>query len=363
MRAHRPTIALAAAFLWMAVSPVQASETRQTAGAARPADSQDKREQGSYAEMRAYLGELFEQKNYAEAAAMLERVLDRFPENVRANAFNLAVARVYLGQPDKAIDALEVGLRRGIFYSRWDFDGEVMSPLKQNARFAAFWKANLDRLAEADRKSTMRLEVVTPPGYDATKRYPLFVALHGGGETIAALKPNWVSPRLQAEFIVAYVQSSQVASMTGFHWQDEDRTRRDLQAAYADVVARYPVDPDRVIVGGFSSGGFASLVTAFHQTLAVRGFVALCPEVPASVTDDDIAAAVKRNLRGALITTELDHRVAAQRAFAERWKKAGLDAEFAVTPNIGHWFPKDFAEQLDRAIARILAPDLGGGTP
>ncbi len=202
----------------------------------------------------------------------------------------------------------------------------------------------------------MRLEVATPPGYDSTKRYPLFVALHGGGESIAALKPHWVSPRLQAEFLIAWVQSSQVASMTGFHWQDEARTRRDLQAAYAEVVARYPVDPDQVIVGGFSSGGFASLVTAFHQTLPARGFVALCPEVPASLTDDDIAAAVRRNLRGALLTTELDHRVAAQRALAERWKKAGLDAEFTVTPNIGHWFPKDFGQQLDRAIERILAP-------
>ena len=121
-------------------------------------------------------------------------------------------------------------------------------------------------------------------------------------------------------------------------------------------MANYPVDPDRVIVGGFSSGGFASLVTAFHQTLPARGFVALCPEVPATLTDADITAAVKRGLRGALLTTELDHRVEAQRALAERWKKLGLDGEFAVTPNIGHWFPKDFGQQLDRAIERILAP-------
>ena len=320
------------------------------------AGGQDKREQGSYAEMRAYLGELFEQKKYAEAAAMLERVLDRFPDNVRANTFNLAAARTMMGQPDKAIDALEDGLRRGAFYSRWDFDGAVMAPLKQHPRFAAFFQANLDRIAEADKKAVMRLEVATPVGYDPARRYPLFVALHGGGENIAMLKPNWVSPRLQAEFIVAYVQSSQVADMTGFHWQDEARTRRDLQTAYAEVVARYPVDPDRVIVGGFSSGGFASLVTAFHQTLPVRGFVALCPEPPASITDADITAAVARGLRGAVLTTELDRRVAAQRAFAERLTALKLDAEFALTPDIGHWFPKDFGQQLDRAIERILAP-------
>jgi 2-polyprenyl-3-methyl-5-hydroxy-6-metoxy-1,4-benzoquinol methylase/predicted esterase len=321
--------------------------------------AQDTRERGTYQEMRAYVGELFQQKKYAEAAAVLERVLDRFPDNVKANTFNLAAARLLMGDQDKAMQALEEGLRRGVFYSQWDFDGEVMAPLKTHAKFQAFWTHNLEHHAEAQSKAVMKLEVVTPPGYDASKRYPLFVALHGGGENTAVFKPNWVSPRLQAEFIVAYVQSSQVADMTGFHWQDEAVTRRDLQVAYAEAVAKYPVDRARVIVGGFSSGGFASLITAFHQFIPVRGFVALCPEVPASITDAEIAGAAKRGLRGSLLTTELDRRVAAQRALAERWKAFGLDGEFLVTPNIGHWYPKDFAQQLDRAIDRVLPASSG----
>jgi len=320
------------------------------------AAAQDRREQGTYQEMREYLGELYQQKKYAEAAALLERVLDRFPNNVRANTYNLATMRILMGEPDKAMQALEEGLRRGVFYGLWDFGGEVMAPLKKHVGFEAFWKRNLERLQEAQSKATMKLEVVTPPGYDPSRTYPLFVALHGGGENLAVFKPNWVSPRLQAEFITAYVQSSQVADMTGFHWQDETRTRRDLEAAYKDVLAKYPVDRNRVLVGGFSSGGFASLVTVFHQFLQVRGFVALCPEVPTSIADSDIAAAVKRGLRGSLLTTEQDRRVELQRALADRWKAMGLDGEFIVTPNIGHWYPKDFAQQLDHAIGRILGP-------
>jgi predicted esterase/ketosteroid isomerase-like protein len=320
------------------------------------AAAQDKREQGTYAEMREYLGELVQQKQYAGAAAMLERALDRFPDHVRENTFNLAWARVQMGEGDKAMDALEKGLRRGIFYGIWDFDADAMAPLRKHARFPAFWKQNMERHDAAESEARMTLDVVTPPGYDPARRYPLFVALHGGGETIAVFKPHWVSPRLHAEFIVAYVQSSQVADMTGFHWQDESRTRRDLEAAYAQVVAKYPVDRDRVIVGGFSSGGFAALVTAFHQALPVRGFVALCPEVPTSITDADIDGAVKRGLRGSLLTTELDRRLVAQRALVARWRAANLDGEIVVTPNSGHWYPTDFGDQLDRAIGRILGP-------
>ncbi len=321
---------------------------------------QEKKEFADYKEMRAYLGQLFEQKKFAEAAALLENVLDRYPANVMANTFNLAAARVNLGQNAKAVDALEDGLRRGCFYGLWDFNAEFWNPLRGTPRFEAFLKANRAKVDEASGKAVLLTEVVTPEGYDPARRYPLFIALHGGGESMADLKPLWTSSRLRSEFITLYVQSTQVASMTGFHWQDASLTRRDVEAAYKKVLAEYPIDTSRVLIGGFSSGGYGAMVTAFADPFPVRGFVALCPSVPESLSDDDILAAKARGLRGTLLTTELDHRVEAQRALAERMAKLGLAVEFHQTPNIGHWFPEDFAARLDRAIGLILA---GGEEP
>jgi hypothetical protein len=36
-------------------------------------------------------------------------------------------------------------------------------------------------------------------------------------------------------------------------------------------------------------------------------------------------------------------------------KNLGLMAEFRLTPNIGHWYPKDFETLLDEAIGNVLA--------
>lgn len=320
------------------------------------AGAQDPREQGSYAEMREYLGELYQQQKYAEGAALLERVLDRFPDHLLANTYNLAIMRSLAGDPSAGVAALEEGLRRGAFFGLWDFDGVVLAPLKAAPEFAAFWERNLARLAEAQSKAAMKLEIVLPEGHDPARRYPLFIALHGGGEDIATFKPNWTSPRLRSEFITLYVQSSQVANMRGFHWQDEAMTRRDLSAAYAAALAAQPIDSTRVLVGGFSSGGYASLLVGLHELLPVRGFVALCPPVPEGLTDGEIAAAALRGLRGSLLTTERDGRVDAQRALVAHLAAQGLPVDFAVTPDTGHWYPEDFAAQLDAAIARILEP-------
>jgi predicted esterase len=321
--------------------------------------SQDKKEFADYKEMRAYLGELFQQKKYAEAAALLESVLDRFPHNVMANTYNLATARAYLGDMEKAVLALEEGHRRGVFYGLWDFGAAFWDPIRDTPRFQAFLKANQALVEEAQSKAVMLTDVVTPEGYDPTRKYPLFIALHGGGETAADFRPNWTSTRLRSEFITVYVQSSQVASMRGFHWQDVALTRRDLEAAYKRVLGQYPVDAGRVVIGGFSSGGYGSMVAAFGNLFPVRGFVALCPVVPDAVSDEDIQAAKLRGLRGTLLTTEQDNRVEAQRAFIERLEKGGLKVEFHLTPNIGHWFPNEFGALLDKAIGLILTDGKG----
>ncbi len=223
--------------------------------------AQEKPTFANYQDMRAHLGQLFEQKKYAEAAALLESVLDLFPENVLANTFNLAAARAYLGEADKAVAALEEGHRRGVFYGTWDFGAALWAPVKGSPRFDVFWKANEARIAEASSRATVKIEVVTPAGYDPARTYPLFIALHGGGESIAELKPIWTSDRLRVEFVTAYVQSTQVASMKGFHWQDEALTLRDLGGGLS-------VDPPAVS-GGQRPGDRRGLF--FGRLRRVRG--------------------------------------------------------------------------------------------
>ncbi len=319
-----------------------------------PLQGQEKREFASYKEMREYLGQLFEQKKYEEAAVLLESVLDRFPDNVLANTFNLAAARLFQGDAEKAIQALEEGHRRGVFYGTWDFGAEVWDKVRNSPRFEAFLKANQSRIEEAQKKTSLKIEATMPAGYDPARKYPLFIALHGGGESLAEFKPNWTSPRLRGEFITVYVQSTQVASMKGFHWQDAAVTRRDLEAAYKKIADQYPVDTGRVVIGGFSSGGFGSLLAAFGNFFPVRGFVVLCPEPPTTIGDEDILAAKARGLRGTLLTTEADQRVAKQRELMDRLEKLGLPAVFHLTPGIGHWYPEDFETLLDGALGRIF---------
>ena len=306
---------------------------------------------GTYDEMRRVVGELYQSQKYQEAAGLLAAALDRYPDHILANTYNLALMRVRLGEAEEATRALDLGHSRGIFYGKWAFEDAAWESLRKVEDFRRFLARNDGLILQAEKKAAMKLEVVTPPGYDQSRKYPLFIALHGGGENLAQFKPHWTSPVLRNEFLVAYVQSSQVASMDGFHWQRDAVTLKDLSQAYRDVLARYPVDPERVLIGGFSSGGYGTLITLFAEAFPLAGFVILCPEVPADPDNEAITRAARRGVRGTLLTTEFDRRIDHQREYAARLTKSGLEVRLIVTPNVGHWYPEDLERLIDEALA------------
>jgi hypothetical protein len=49
---------------------------------------------------------------------------------------------------------------------------------------------------------------------------------------------------------------------------------------------------------------------------------------------------------GPLLTTELDNRLADQRALAAAFQSGGVPLQFKITPNIGRWYPPDLVEKI-----------------
>jgi predicted esterase len=315
----------------------------------------------SYHEMRAEVVRLSDEKKYAEAAAILEKAVDAYPDRLRANTYNLALMRVRLGEPENAAGALELGLSRGIWYGKFDFFAELWAPLKALPRFARIEKRCEARRAEAEKLVKPRLDVVVPPGARAGTKLPLFIALHGGGENVDAFRPHWTSPLLEQGFVVAYPQSTQLVAPDGYDWmQDVPRTLRELKDVYTKLVAGYPVDPGRVVVGGFSSGGAAALEVVADGTFPVAGFVALCPPRPPGFTAGKARAAASRGVKGTLLTTERDGRLADQKEMAEVMRGAGLLVDFVVTPDIGHWYPADLAARIDTTLRAVVPLEPSG---
>lgn len=314
----------------------------------------------TYTEMRARVVQLFHSDQFTEAVEILKDALERYPDHLEANAYNLALCYAAQGAPQEAMEALQYGLDRGVWYGIWVFEG----PLWQSVRdLPAF--AEVDAQNEAGRQAAQAharpvLEVKLPEGYTPERSWPLFVALHGGRENLATFVPAWTSDLLQREFVVAYLQSSQVASMEGFSWMDYDLARREVEDAVRSVAEDYAVNLEEVIVGGFSAGGRTTLAMAMdEQGLAMQGFVVLCPPCPDGWVEKVETAAAK-GLCGALLSTEMDPRLGEQKEMVKALQDAGLPVQCVITPNIGHWYPENLGTLIDEAIGYIRTRSTTG---
>jgi predicted esterase len=310
----------------------------------------------NYQDMRKYVGELYSQKKYSEAVDVLRDALARFPGHLHANAYNLALMYRYLGEYEKGVKVMQYALEHGIWFGKYDFyNEEIWGPYKELSSFKTFLNQNEVFWKEAQNKAKPELVMSTPEGYNDQKEYRLFIALHGGNSNIENFRKSWISERLQQEFIVAYVQSSQVVSMDGYNWtEDMELSKKEIAVAYHKILKTHPVSADQVIIGGFSSGGVAALEVALNNTIPVSGFIVLCPAKPESFTAQKVIEAKRRGIRGTILTTEMDPRLPDQKKMNKILEAEGFPCAFIVTPDIGHWFPEDLDKKIDSAIDFIL---------
>ena len=140
-----------------------------------------------YQEMRKYVGELYNQKKYREAAEILSEALEQFPDHLFANSYNLALMYGHLGEHEKGVKSLLSCLEHDLWFGKYAFfSEEAWGSYKKLKSFQIFLEKNEVLWEKAQKKAKPDLLVVTPEGYESGKEYPLFIALFDNYQSIAS---------------------------------------------------------------------------------------------------------------------------------------------------------------------------------
>jgi dipeptidyl aminopeptidase/acylaminoacyl peptidase len=240
--------------------------------------------------------------------------------------------------------------------------------------------------------------LMLPKVYDPAKKYPLIVIVHGGPASAALSK--WNSGSLSAAAFSALGYFVLQPNPRGSFGQGEEFTEanrkdfgygdlRDILAGVDLVEAKYPVDPNRVGLTGWSYGGFMTMF-AVTQTNRFKAAVAgagisnwqsyygensidqwMMPYFGASVYDDPAVYAKSSaiNFIGAAHTPMLvvvgdrDGECPAPQSY-EFWhalRVKHVPTQLVVYPNEGHGFVdpahrRDVMERAAEWFARYLPP-------
>jgi predicted esterase len=304
---------------------------------------------------RDQLLELYNQKHYRDALDLLEREWERFPQPGLMYHWKMCLA-ARAGEPATAIQAFREALDQGHWYpERLVREDEDLQSLQGVPEYEELVALSLKRYAAAEASAKPELLVV-PPEVTTSSLMPVLIGLHGNSQTARLAADNWSELRKRG-WLLALPQSSQPLTSDAYMWDDFEKGANEVQRLCSRLLDEYNIDPERILVGGFSAGGGLAIQLAVSGALKARGFIVVGPYLRnLDVLTPFLPEARAKAVKGYIIMGQKEP-VEGQELMQQTagfLQEHGIVCELEPHPDLAHAFPPDFGASLDRALALLL---------
>ena len=294
---------------------------------------------------------LYEAKEYQRAYELVEREYQNFPDYQPLLAYWRLCMNSVVGRKAEALRIFQAALDQGYWFApKWlnDPDLAELEPLPE---FQAMVEICHQRLAVAQAESRPELLVATPK--EQTGALPLMIALHGNNGNAANALPKW--ERIAAQgWLLAIPQSSQIVGPDAYVWDERETGVKEVREHLAQLSGDYNVDPERVVLGGFSKGGGQAIWIALHRSIKTCGFIVLGPYLTTEELDAlSVLLETQKlaDLRGYILAGEEDNGcLPVSRKVAELLNAHDIPCELELLPGLSHSYPEDFAEMVGKKL-------------
>jgi phospholipase/carboxylesterase len=328
------------------------------AGAALSANSPGAAEAGEpvsvQAAQRAF-NDAYRQEDWPHAIDVGLELVQMVPENARFK-YNLACAYALRGDASSALHWLGRAAASGFSdLSLLDGDSDLAivrdRPGYPNVR-AQVAENKTKRHRALDRgTATPSILIVTPSDLDRKEPAPLIVAFHGYGDRPENYTRFWSEPAGEYGAILAVPRGLRPVG-NGFGWGSVDEADAILLQTIDEVKRRYEFDPDRLIVTGFSQGGFIALALGLRHP---RMFAGVIPIAGPYIPEVDAPPRARRGYpRYFFMVGERDRSVSEMRRAARDYEAAGFAVRLRVLVDTGHNFPRESDRELSIALGWVL---------
>jgi len=254
-------------------------------------------------------------------------------------------------RPDDVMFVFQQGLDNGLWWGESQFQDSDLDAVRDLPEFKRLMAVSQENYEE-ERAHVKRDQAILLPEPPASGKYPLLIALHGRNGNKDSDLEYWEAARRRG-WLVLSPQSTQPLFSGSYCWDNPTEGLTDLLFYYEQVSRKYQIDPQRVIIAGFSQGSGMAIYSALSGKFDVRGFIGIGTFIAESDWLIPLARQAQ-SVRGYFITGEKDHTLDMARAIQTILKENNIQFGEEVHSDLAHEFPADFGSSFDKAIKFIL---------
>jgi predicted esterase len=199
-------------------------------------------------------------------------------------------------------------------------------------------------------------QVTVPKDLDKSKKAPLIVALHGYNGSMDQTIKQWKEAAAEVGAILLTPQGTFCLSDDHYQWgRDIDAIEENIMAAIDEAMEDHQIDKKKVIIVGFSQGGWAAWSVALRNPDVFRGAIPVAGR-PADNWKDDVEEDGVKKLRiYAMLGADDEERLLKDnKQTAQQLKEMGAKVEVRTFDGVGHDFPKNSKEEEVKALKFVL---------
>lgn len=302
----------------------------------------------SFDELTDKMVNLYREGEYANALEIVEQNAGRFPEQSARTTFWRMCLLSLCNRPQETISVFQQGLDSGLWWHKELFSDPDLNSVRDLPEFQRLMAVSQGRYEE-EQAQIERDYTILHPEPPASGLYSLLITLHGRNGNKEADLGRWELAR-QRGWLVLSAQSTQPVFRGAYHWDSPEQGLADLRFYYDQVSQQHQIDPQRILIAGFSQGSGMAIYAALAGSLPARGFIG----IGTWWADANQLDMQGNQVRGYFITGEKDHTLERAREIQGVLRKNNVEFAEEVHAELGHEFSSDFGASFDKAVHFIF---------
>lgn len=313
----------------------------------------------SLRELRELWTDAYQQRDYARAIRIGLQITSG-DEHLETDQYNLACVYALSGDGAKAVEWLRRCAHSGFDQADLVKTDPDLASIRSDPGYRdalAAIQGNLDRARKdfARRAAKSKPRVVLPPDRDASRPAPLIIVLHGYGGNAEGMVHVWKETAAEFGAVLVVPRAVRLTGFGGFDWRTVDEADILVTRALEQATRDHHIDPDRIILSGFSQGGYMAYALGFRHAERFCGVIPVAGHFPMRIMDT-IDTPPKRMPKFFIMIGSGDPAVGTNRRGAQELERRGVSVKLNVYEGVGHFFPKDYPVELRKALRYILSP-------